>query len=217
MTFLQFKLLSDACFSSGMGFAGEVDTDIDQETDTGLPTIRGRTIKGLLLEECTLLLNVFNDPKWLMAAHKLFGKPGQADCSYLKVSNAYLPAKFRQEVHNALNRPKHPLSKIDILHSLTSIRYQTRISYETGAPQEHSLRSTRLALKGLEFYSQIFLPLDVSDVEKALIAGCVLSLRRCGLNRNRGWGRTRVRVIDNDRDVTADWAANLQINEGGSK
>lgn len=212
--FLRIKLLSGTCFSSGQGFVAEVDTDIEQES-VGLPVIRGRTIKGLLVEECALILKVLSEESWHHSAERLFGQPGQATSAILRINDAYLPTGLRTATKRAVNRPDNPLSKQDIMHSVTDIRYQTKINLETGAPQEHSLRATRLALRDLVFYSRLFLPDNVSDAEKAVLAACALSVRRGGLNRNRGWGRLQMRIVEDDRDVTTDWARNLPHEEGG--
>lgn len=214
--FLQINLLSDTCFSSGQGFAGEVDTDIEQEEEVGLPMIRGRTLKGLLLEECTLLLKVLSGDGWQSAANTLFGSPGQLESARLRINSAYLPNKLRKAVQEATSRPDNPLSASDILHSLTEIRYQTKIDRTSGAPQAHSLRSTRLALKGLVFYSRISLQEGIGIKEKALLAASALSVRRGGLNRNRGWGRLRLGILQNGQEVTRDWAEGLPRQEGGA-
>lgn len=52
---LQFDLRSAATFGRGDGVAGLVDEEVEHDGD-GLPFLRGRTLKGLLAEECANIL-----------------------------------------------------------------------------------------------------------------------------------------------------------------
>lgn len=52
---LKFTLKSDATFGRGDGVAGMVDSEV-QHDSYGLPYLGGRTIKGLLGEECASIL-----------------------------------------------------------------------------------------------------------------------------------------------------------------
>ena len=209
---LEIELLSDACFSGGVGFAGEVDVDIEQEEHLGLPCIRGRALKGIVVEECAVILDSLRkcgvNEQWSQAARNLFGVPGESEQQTLKIGNGLLPPPFRDAVYKDIKEEK--LTARKMLQSLTDIRYQTKIHRQTKAHEPHSLRGTRLALKGLMFYS----PLEDVDllgtVERALFAACTLALRRGGLHRNRGWGKLKARILDaNYQDVTAQWVAPL--------
>ena len=207
---IQIELLSDTCFSGGVGFAGEVDTDIEQEENWGMPCIRGRTIKGLLVEECAWILESMKrcgaTDRWTKVAGKIFGDSGCNEKAKLDISSAFLSQNFRNAVQQDIQNNR--LTPHKILMSLTDIRYQTKIHRETHAPENHSLRNTRLALKGLSFYSPIGGSLPLNDDEKALFAACVLAVRRGGLHRNRGWGRMKIYILDkNHNDVTHEWAA----------
>ena len=53
---LTIELLTDTTFGRGDGVAGLVDEEVEHDSQTGLPIIRGRTLKGLLVEECANLL-----------------------------------------------------------------------------------------------------------------------------------------------------------------
>lgn len=201
---LEITLESDACFCSGPGFAGEADLDIEQER-CGLPIIRGRSLKGLLTEECAFLLKVFSEKCWQEAAAAMFGAPGGKEIAKLRIQNAYLPGSLRIACLEAIDRPDNPLRPDQILRSLSTVRFQTKINAQ-GVPQKHSLRSTRLALKGLCFFSSLKGGETLTKDEKALLAACVLSLRRGGLNRNRGWGKMKVRIVNSKGAyVTSDW------------
>jgi len=214
--YLSIRLITDACFSGGSGHAGEVDTEIEYEEETGLPLLRGRILKGLLVEECAMLLSTLSDIHWENAARELFGASGLCTGAKVAVSDAFIPEPVRQVVQAAIDRDQHPLSSNQILRSFTDIRYQTKINFDTGAPEKHSLRATRVALKGLVWHSRLVGTERLTNEEKALFAACVLAVRRGGLNRNRGWGRLEMRIIgENQSDVTPDWVALLRKIEKG--
>lgn len=209
--FLEITLRSDTCFSGGIGCAGDVDIDIEQEEATGLPLVRGRTLKGLLVEECAFLLKTMGDRRWREAAECLFGNPGGQAGAYVGFGDGLLPDAFRSVVEEATKRPQNALNPRQVLQSLTDVRFQTKINRETHTPEEHSLRSARLALKGLVFHSRLIGADRLSVDARAMLAACALATRRAGLNRNRGWGRLRVRIVDAcGNDVTQSWIAPLK-------
>ena len=209
---LKIELLSDACFSGGVGFAGEVDLDVEQEEALGLPCIRGRTLKGVIVEECAWILKSLQginfSGSWEQSAKRLFGTSGDSEHETLKIGNALLPEPFREAVKQDIQ--SSTLTARNMLHSLTDIRHQTKIDRNTKAHEPHSLRSTRLALTGLSFYSHLSGGTRLGEEEKALFAASVLSFRRGGLHRNRGWGKLRARILDSGyQDVTAQWVEPL--------
>jgi CRISPR/Cas system CMR subunit Cmr4 (Cas7 group RAMP superfamily) len=57
---LKIKLLSDTTFGRGDGVAGLVDQEVEHDR-YGFPYLRGRTLKGLLSEECDNLIAVLPD------------------------------------------------------------------------------------------------------------------------------------------------------------
>jgi hypothetical protein len=58
---LDIRLLSDGAFGRGEGVAGLVDSEVEHEPSE-LPFIRGRVLKGLLVEECANLLFALSRP-----------------------------------------------------------------------------------------------------------------------------------------------------------
>lgn len=205
---LQIRLLSDACFSSGAGHVVQVDTEIEYDDFTGLPIIRGKTIRGLLVEECAFIcgaLQAGSVADWaLSAAARLFGNPGNHEPAMLAISTAQLPGVVQTAVIAARTRPDHKLSSQQILRSLTSIRRQTKMT-PAGVPEEHSLRATRTALHSLVFFSRLDGVDELKSDDKALLAACILATRRGGLNRNRGWGRLECRLLADGNDITSQW------------
>src|SRR5690606_38318748 len=93
---LRIELLSDSAFGRGDGVAGLVDSEVEHDTRTGLPFIKGRTVKGLLVEACADLLYALkiqgnsDEEVYKQAARKLFGVPGSTleDTGCLHVSAA---------------------------------------------------------------------------------------------------------------------------------
>src|SRR5690606_19509470 len=96
---LRIVLLSDTAFGRGDGMAGLVDDEIEHDPRTGLPFIKGRTVKGLLVEACADLLYSLKGfsgeahDTFEEAAESLFGKPGSTirDTGKLHVGRATLP------------------------------------------------------------------------------------------------------------------------------
>src|SRR5438874_9353821 len=96
---LRMSLESDATFGRGEGLAGLVDEEIEYDVATGLPFVRGRTLKGLLVEECANLLFALQKasssalPPLEESAERLFGRPGsgQQSAALLHVGPAHLP------------------------------------------------------------------------------------------------------------------------------
>jgi hypothetical protein len=206
---LEISLESDTAFSMGAGISGMVDSEI-QHDDNGLPFISGRTLKGLLVNECSEILYALNDAQnWKDAAQSLFGSRGDMDVlSGLSIGDATLaPDLVNQILCDELTRQ-------EVLDALTSIRYQTAMS-EQGAPKDESLRATRTLISGLIFYAPFSLP-DDNLQARSLLAACVLSLRHAGLGRRRGKGKIKVGITDRpldlekfaatqSHDLTRDW------------
>ncbi|MBS3966899.1 MAG: hypothetical protein KGZ60_06585 [Truepera sp.] len=193
---LHFKLLSDATFGRGDGVAGLVDAEVEHDA-YGLPFLRGRTLKGLLVEECSNILYSlrgharYNELE--SASRRLFGSPGSSldSAGILRVGGAQLPRDLREAVRAAIDDKNNTLTATDVLESLTAIRRQTAVDASNGTPDEGSLRAMRVILREAHFTAQLDFvdePSDI-DMELALLAACVKGFRRAGTGRNRGRGR----------------------------
>jgi hypothetical protein len=213
-----FTLASDATFGRGEGLAGVVDQEIDHD-ELGLPRLDGRTLKGLLNEECANLLFGLKRAgvdmaTWTKAAGCLFGRPGSglADGALLHVGPALLPAALREVVRQEVESTATPLEPAQVLDSLTAVRRQTAVDEGSGAPDEHTLRAMRVILRGTPFQARLEFDLvpDVEDVPLLpLLAASVLGLRRAGTGRNRGRGRLVATLHENadgipGQDVTRE-------------
>jgi CRISPR/Cas system CSM-associated protein Csm3 (group 7 of RAMP superfamily) len=205
---IQITLQSDATFGRGDGVAGLVDEEVEHDPFTGLPYLRGRALKGLLVEECANLLFALpkNDKHAELAktAQELFGSggSGEADAGMLRVGNAAFPQKLVETVQYAL--AQKALTTNDVLESLTTIRRQTTIEVD-GAPEEGSLRSMRALLRGTTLTAPLTFAGEVEDKHLQLLSACVLAMRRGGIGRNRGRGRIQARLRQSGADVTKDF------------
>jgi len=197
---LRITLQSEATFGRGDGVAGLVDEEIEHDDRFGLPYLRGRTLKGLLVEECANILYALmrqGNPALEaceQAARALFGSPGStlANDGLLRVGHAQLPAVLRRAVQEDVRGGR--LNPAQVLESLTAIRRQTAVD-EGGAPKRESLRSMRVLLRELTLIADLTFAngatFDLDSTELALLAACALGLRRAGTGRNRGRGRLK--------------------------
>ena len=189
---LRFTLLSDATFGRGDGVAGLVDEEIEHDTLTGLPYLRGRTLKGLLVEECANILYALQrNPAYdalCQAARDLFGNPGSTldDDGLLHIGHAQLPQTLRDAIATDVEAGR--LSANDILESLTAIRRQTAVD-DDGAPERESLRAMRVLMRDLPLQADLTAEALLDDRHLAMLVACALGLRRAGIGRNRGRGR----------------------------
>ena len=209
---LQIKLLSDTTFGRGDGVAGLVDQEVEHD-DCGFPYLRGRTLKGLLSEECDNLIVLLKDDiqkHWLDVRNKLFGVPGSVleTMSIMHVGDACLPDKLRQVVAIQIEieqkkeqANKYQLTLTDILNSLTTNRRQTAINSESGSSDKGSLRSARVLIRDrpntqARFTANLFFDQELTKDMKSLLVVGVLALRHLGSGRNRGRGHVQCSLYD---------------------
>lgn len=196
------RLESDATFGRGEGLAGLVDEEVEYDVATGLPFVRGRTLKGLLVEECANLLFALQMaaspslPRLKAAAERLFGRPGSGlqSAALLHVGPALLPEQLRNAVRYEIDRGQ--LMPAEVLESLTAIRRQTAIDEVSAAPEKGSLRSMRVVLRQTNFRAWLDFASDPGEDDLALLVACTLSVRRGGIGRNRGRGRLSLQLLD---------------------
>lgn len=201
--FVQLTLLSDTTFSRGDGVAGLIDREVEHD-QYGLPFLHGRTLKGLLGEEADNLLDVLeasNGPisgsKWETSRNKLFGVGGSTHNTgaALHFGHAQLPKSVRHTVQESLKDKSRRLTRQDVLASLTAVRRQTSVNGD-GIPHDGSLRSMRVILRQTTFTAEIN-GAKLSKEDIALLAASVLALRRAGTGRNRGRGKLKTDLLDN--------------------
>jgi len=201
---LKFTTESDSTFGRGDGLASLIDAEV-QHDRYGLPFLGGRSLKGLLEEECASILfalQPMKDQQFYDAARHLFGIPGSSDSdrAILHISDARLPANFREAIVSGVERKE--LKTEQVLNSLTAIRRQTAMD-ESGVPRTGSLRVMRVILRDTPFEAELTFSRNPSDMDLPLLAACVKAFRRAGTGRNRGRGKLTAKLCNvNDKDVT---------------
>lgn len=194
---LRILLRSDTAFGRGDGIAGLIDSEFEHDSSTGFPIIKGRTLKGLLVESCADILYALETGQnpayrdYYRAAAKLFGIPGSTleDTGCLHIGVAQLAEDLRIHASGRFSRQ-------EIIDGLTVMRRQTSVDAATDKPLDGTLRTTRAVMRGVAFYSHLHSdqPLDAVDIE--LIAACAAGLRAAGQNRTRGMGWLAVSLLD---------------------
>lgn len=218
---LQIKLLSDTTFGRGDGVAGLIDSEVEHDPD-GFPFLRGRTLKGLLSEECDNLINVLPPGNirehWQKVAGALLGSPGSTLnlMGVVHIGDACLPPDLRQVF--AYQIQQKSLKKTEILDALTTICRQTAIK-PNGTPDKGSLRAFRVVIRQLEFASDLTFETKKIEIEGVLIeidemlsllAVGALALRYLGSGRNRGRGHVQCKLCDrNGKNITEKFSSNF--------
>ncbi len=200
---LKFELLSAATFGRGDGLPGLVDREVEHDRH-GLPFLRGRTLRGLLAEEMESLIYAFGDKakNWKESRDRLLGVGGRMtdETGIMRVGDARLPEGVRRLIAVSLEEKQAATSGLtptDVLESLTAIRRQTAMT-PFGAHEAASLRAMRVILRGTIFEAQLIFDQPPNDRERALLAVTVLAWRRAGTGRNRGRGRLRAWIQDDE-------------------
>ncbi len=208
---LRFLLESDAAFGRGDGVAGLVDAEV-QNDEYGCPYLGGRSLKGLLVNECSDICAALPEnarSRWDRSAQRLFGNPGSGldDGASLIIGDAQLPADLRsaiiQEIQSARcirneaerNQIEAKMRR-DVLESITALRHQTSIDEETGVAEDHTLRTIRVILRKTPFEAELHFGKEPTEDDLALLAACIKAFRRAGTARNRGLGRLRADILD---------------------
>lgn len=190
---LNIQLLSDTTFGRGDGIAGLIDQEVEYDS-SGFPYLRGRTLKGLLSEECDNLLVTLPQnirTHWENIACILFGLSGSTieTIGTMHIGDACLPEDLREAVSWQIKNEE--LTEKDVLNSLTAIRRQTAIDNQTYVADKGSLRSFRVILRKLEFTADLSFDTQPKDEILSLLCVSVLALRRVGSGRNRGRGNVK--------------------------
>jgi hypothetical protein len=199
---LTVKLMSDATFGRGEGLAGLVDTEIEHD-EHGCPFIGGRTLKGLLCEEWRNIRDALESgghahlSQWNGAAQFLFGVTGDTTgdgTASMHIGAATLPPALLRRIHDEVQSDPSSLTAAKVLASLTTLRRQTAVDIETDAPATGSLRSERALIRNTYLFAPLTFEDEPEERHLALLAACVLAVRRGGLGRNRGRGRVQLRL-----------------------
>jgi CRISPR/Cas system CSM-associated protein Csm3 (group 7 of RAMP superfamily) len=203
---LVITLESDTLPGSGQGIAGLIDIDVRHD-DSGLPYLHGRTVKGLLRAALSDLDEMPGVPDAaLKPAFEMLGKPEQPGTLHIGPATTGSD-NLRAHLKNAKISPQVALQ------ALTRLRRQTKIDEETGAAEDHTLRTLRVLSAGLEMRAALQQPDPFTDAQKGVMAALACALRRIGTRRTRGLGCVRARLHDGTSDVTDQWLTHFA---GGS-
>lgn len=186
---LRIETLSDLCVSDGNVYNSLVDTDICYD-EYGFPYIPAKRIKGCL-RECALELS-----DWGVAIpmKELFGEAG-FESGNIRIGNAMLSnvSEKREEIIQGNNTILfHPQN---ILNYYSYIRTQTSLDQETGVAKDTSLRTTRVANKGLTFVADV----EADDEYVDVVKKCCTVFTNMGNNRTRGMGEIKAELIAAER------------------
>ena len=185
---LKVTLLSDICVSDGGVYNSSIDTDVCYDKK-GFPYIPGKRIKGCL-RECAIELSDWGDSIDVKA---VFGEENRAGVSgSVRIGNATLEesGQVNPEDNPILYHPQN------ILQHYTYIRTQTSVDQETGVADEASLRSIRVAKKGLVFYA----PIEIDERYRQEFTRCCAVCKHMGIARTRGLGEVSLEVIEETAD-----------------
>lgn len=207
---LRIHLLSDLCVSDGGVYNSSLDIDICQD-GYGFPYIPARRIKGCL-RECALELKDWGRD---IAIYEIFGDEGDAR-GEVSIRNAYIEnyAALREQIEKQKDSLLfHPQN---VLSHYSYIRTQTTVDNETGVAKDTSLRTMRVAKKGLVFIAEI----EMDEKYKTQFDEIISVFRHMGISRTRGLGEVEAKCLpieDSSKDkVFVDMdAVNRYIEEEG--
>lgn len=206
---LKIELLSDLCVSDGGIYNSALDIDICQDA-YGFPYIPAKRIKGCLRESALELADWGEN----VDIGKLFGDKGdRKNAGILRISDAVLSDSIenRAEIDASNSVIYH---KQNILNQYSYVRTQTSIDNETGVAKPTSLRTMRVAKKGLVFEAKLRVEdadetangygdaeaqaddtMTSKEWKSALDLICA-NLTHMGNSRTRGLGEVRVTLSD---------------------
>lgn len=202
---IEIDLISPTLTGSGTGFGSVIDSDIVFD-ETGIPYIPSKRVKGLLRDSAQEMIDALRATKieWLPSdiINQTFGKPGDEkpapvyfsdltvkDYDTVKKWLDYLSQEFNTYINSHV-----------IMNFFTELRQQTSIDETTGTAEEHSLRTLRLAKKGLTFRGTIDIETNSEDPIKLLFLAAK-NLRHMGTKRTRGYGSVRCRLFEGDKEI----------------
>ncbi|MDI6714679.1 MAG: RAMP superfamily CRISPR-associated protein [Thermodesulfovibrio sp.] len=212
MKIYKIKLIleSPCLIGSGEGFGAVIDSDIVFD-ELGIPYIPAKRIKGCLrdsaIEVCEMFslakINLFDlseeesENNFRIVTY-LFGKPGNDQPAPIYFSNLTIedyPNKVKW-LKYLMENYKEIITRHSIINQFTEIRQQTAIDEKTGIAKEHSLRTIRVAKKGLTFIGTIDIEEEREDLIKLLYFAC-RNLKYLGTKRNRGFGKVKCDISGN--------------------
>jgi CRISPR/Cas system CSM-associated protein Csm3 (group 7 of RAMP superfamily) len=184
------ELLSDTTFGRGGGAPGVVDVEIQHDA-CGLPVLAGKSLRGLLRDSWLSMQGHF--PELLEAGQRVLGPHADVhETSILRIGDALIEPEARAFFIWAAEREQDPLAPEAILGTLTEVRSQTAEERATGAPAGTTLRSMRVAIRGLQLIAPLAWLTEPEPTDLRCLALASLATRHGGLGRSRGRGHLRI-------------------------
>lgn len=174
----EIRFFSDWHCGSGLSAGADVDAVVVKDGN-GLPYVPGKTIKGLIKEA----YNQFNKYIPNIKSHlvnEIFDN-GNKEEIVVFFSNAELSELTKEQI-----------VKDRLVQFLYRKLSSTEIN-ENGTAKKGSLRKTEVVIP-CSLKGQI---LNIPKEYAENIAKAVSLIKRMGFNRNRGFGRCEIRIIDN--------------------
>lgn len=188
--FIEIELKSDLCVSAGESYQSNVDQEVVHD-DYGFPYIPAKRLRGIIRETA---LELVEFGKYSQDVYdSLFGKEGNTSTQFV-LNDACLEnyEDMVREIQSCTDENlKHPQN---VLSLYTYSRTQTKVDVQTGIAEKNSLRTMRVVKKGLKFFAQLEYR-NISTQEKELLKDAIALTRHMGLNRTRGLGLVKMKLI----------------------
>ena len=224
---LVITLKSDLCMGSGYSYAGIIDSDVCYDA-CGIPYIAARRLKGCLREAAEMI--GINEEE----ISDIFGKPGDKEVTGIHIDNAYIDhyEQLRSDFEHLGRDCRQYITTQSMLEQFTTVKAQTKIG-KNGVAKDNSLRYTRTVKhyspfdpgEELCFRADVTMPAVPrelgEDEQKALeekrvkiLTDITRALRNIGMNRNRGLGSVRCRLVPYVGAETADAQKTVYLEKG---
>ncbi|MCR5530870.1 MAG: hypothetical protein K6F26_03365 [Lachnospiraceae bacterium] len=203
---IKITLKSDLCASSGLAYAGTIDTDVCIDS-CGFPYIPGRRLKGIMRSAADIFMDKDD-------CDSLFGRGGEASHNGIQVNNAVIPGtdSLTDEIAALQKNPNEQvMTQQNIIELFTSVRGQTSLTAD-GVADENTLRYTRVvnqyAPKCLDTKQEeltFLAPVEYEAEQEERLSNVLRAVRHLGMDRNRGLGNVRCELVP-----IADAATNMK-------
>jgi CRISPR-associated protein Csx10 len=211
---LKITLESPCLIGSGEGFGAIIDSDIVFD-ELGIPYIPSKRIKGCLRDSAIEVCEIFesagiklinfrreNSENQFSNVSTIFGRTGDNRPAPVYFSDLKLEdyETLKEWMEYFLAEYKNLISREHIIEQFTETREQTSINKKNGIAKEHSLRTIRVAKKGIIFEETIDIEFGDDEVIKLIYFACK-NLRRIGTKRNRGFGEVRCELYEGLKEI----------------
>lgn len=209
---LKIEFLTPCLIGSGTGYSALIDTDIVFD-DAGIPFIPAKRIKGCLRDSATEvceyldlagidLFNLKKESGEFSIVLKAFGRRGEDEPAGVYFSNLYIDnhESILRWIRFFIEEYSSFVTRESIINYFTELRQHTAIDKKTGTAKEHSLRTIRVAKKGLCFSGAIDVMEDEPEILKLLYLAAK-NLRHMGTKRTKGFGSIRAALLEKDKEL----------------